>query len=299
MTTAVSTQDPIYKNPTAGAVIGGVVTGTAVKGSTKIPMNAVSKKAMRTIKNMSREISQEELTAVQNSVFNTIKRSGLEAKGVGVIKATAENSKEITEIMGKEINNSLFRFMPKIIKDICAYIFKAQMQGGENACYTFASKKIIMPEKELGLALFHETGHAMNANLSTIGRILQKCRLTTILAIPIAAIALFKTKKAPGEEPQTKMGKTTTFIKENAGKLTFATFLPILIEEAMASIKGNKYAKKLLNPELAKKVAKTNLLGFSTYLISAVATSLGIFLGTKVKDSIAKRKVAEVSEAQA
>ncbi|MDD3436331.1 MAG: hypothetical protein PHC64_04165, partial [Candidatus Gastranaerophilales bacterium] len=103
----------------------------------------------------------------------------------------------------------------------------------------------------------------------------------------------WKTKKAPNQEPKSTTDKTTTFIKENAGKLTFATFIPMLLEEGLASIKGNNFAKKVLSLELAKKVSKTNALGFLTYLGLTTLLSLGIYLGTKVKDAIAKPELVE------
>lgn len=79
--------------------------------------------------------------------------------------------------------------------------------------------------------------------------------------------------------------------------MTFATFIPTLLEEGLASIKGNNFAKKVLSPELAKKVSKTNALGFSTYLGLATLSSLGIYLGTKVKDAIAKPKLVKNKQA--
>ena len=33
-------------------------------------------------------------------------------------------------------------------------------ESGKNACYMFTSKKIVMQENKLGLAVFHEAGHA-------------------------------------------------------------------------------------------------------------------------------------------
>ena len=80
------------------------------------------------------------------------------------------------------------------------------------------------------------------------------------------------------------------FIKENAGKLTFALNIPILLEEGMATMKGNKLAKSVLSPQLAKKVAKTNRLGFATYLCLAVGSGVGVYLATKVRDAIVHGK---------
>ena len=155
---------------------------------------------------------------------------------------------------------------------------------------------ILLPEQKLSLTAFHEIGHAANANLSKIGKLLQKSRAPLMFGVMpiIALIALWKTKKAPEQKPQGAVDKTTTFIKENSGKLTFAAFLPILIEEAMASIKGNKFAKNAgLSTELLSKVVKTNKIGYLTYVGSALLTSYAIHLGTKVKDSIAKPKPIE------
>ena len=281
----------VYTKPGVGSILGGVIAGSMVQGAVgNGPQLIVSTDVMKKMKKISNSISEEASSQVEKTIFDTIKESGLEAKGVGVIKATKENAGEIANIMEKELNKGLTKYLPKDIRKFLGDLFSSQMKNGENACYTTVSKKIIMPEKELGLAMFHELGHAMNANLSTFGSFLQKSRALNLLAIPITLIALWKTKKAPGEEPKNGLDKTTTFIKDNAGKLTFATFIPILLEEGLASIKGNALAKKALSPELAQKVAKSNLLGFSTYLLAATLSGLGIYLGTKVKDSIAHKK---------
>lgn len=190
-------------------------------------------------------------------------------------------------------NNFLIKHLPENFKKIVSNIMDGMVSSGSNALYTFKSKAIIMPEKDMVLAAFHEMGHAANSNLSKFGKLLQKCRPLMLLAGPIALIALFKSKKAPDEKPEGAVDKTTTFIKNNAGKLTFLSFIPMLLEEGMASIKGLKFAEKALSPELIKKVAKTNKLGFITYMGLALASSLGVYLGVKVKDAIAKPKPVE------
>ena len=289
-------QEQQYKKPGAGAVIGGVLAGSTVNSLTSLSGQFVKSGIMNKTGKLNNLITADEFSQVEKAVSDTIKKSGLEAKGVGIIKATAENADEISRIMSKELDKTFLKHLPKQVKEVVGSIYSSQVTSGENAFYSSTSKKIIMPEKKLGLALFHETGHAMNANLSKFGKILQKCRPMAMLMLPIAAIALYKTKKAPGEEPKNNLDKATTFIRNNAGKLTFAAFLPTLLEEGLASLKGNKVAKQLLSPELAKKVAKTNALGFSTYLLTAVLSSLGIYLGTKVKDAIAKPEPVLLSQ---
>lgn len=294
MTTGINSNEQNYKKPSALAVAGGVVAGSITNNLVSQSRALYTPKIFKEMGKLSESLTADEFKQVEDTVSQAVKDTGLDKKGVGIIKATAENAEEITQIMSKEIDaNPITKIMPKFIKDIAATINTAQMASGKNACYTFASKKIIMPEKDLILAAFHEAGHAMNANLSTIGKALQKCRPLTMLMVPISLIALFKTKKADGEEPKNKLDKATDFVKKHAGKLTFLTFAPILIEEGMATLKGNGLAKKLLSPDLAKKVSKTNALGYLTYLGMAVLSSVGIFLGTKVKDKIAHNKTEE------
>lgn len=293
MSINMNTQEQEYKKPSTGAIIGGVLAGSAVNSLVCVPHKLVTPLILEKMSEISRNLSADEFSQVEKAVDDTIKNSGLADKGVSIIKATAKNADEINKIITQEIDKGVFKFLPTKVKEFFGKIFTSQMASGKNACYTFKSKKIIMPEKELSLAFFHEAGHAANANLSKFGKALQKSRPLAILALPIAAIALLKTKKVPGEKPKNKIDKTTTFIKENAGKLTFAAFLPTIMEEGIATLKGNKFAKQLLSTDLAKKVSKTNALGFSTYLLLATLSGLGIYLGTKVKDAIAKPELVK------
>ena len=84
--------------------------------------------------------------------------------------------------------------------------------------------------------------------------------------------------------------KFNNFLRNNAGKLAFIASLPMLIEEGMATQKGNKFAKKLLSPELANRVLKSNKFAYCTYLISAIFGALGAMLAVKVKDNAIEKK---------
>ena len=108
--------------------------------------------------------------------------------------------------------------------------------------------------------------------------------------LAIGAIAIFKRKKAEGEETNGVFDKVTTFIKNNAGKLTLASMLPMVAEELKASARGNALAKKILSPELAKKVVKANRWGALSYIATAGVTALAVCLGSKIRDAIAGPK---------
>ena len=102
---------------------------------------------------------------------------------------------------------------------------------------------------------------------------------------------IIKNKKAEGEQPKGFWDKTTTFIKNNAGKLTFATTLPMIFEEAIASFKGESFAKKLLSPELFKKVKLQNRTGLLSYIALGIFSGISAMLAVKVRDRIAQPDV--------
>ncbi len=283
-----------YKKPSVGAKIGGVVAGYALHGiATQPATKIISPNAMTKMAEISDNLSMDEFVQVENAIKDNLKKTGLADKGIEIVRASSENVQEIKDIMAKEFSKGIAKLYPKMIKTPLTDSSAIQATQGKNAFYAMQSKKLVLPAKGLSLAGFHEMGHALNANSSKIGKILQKSRAISALGLPIMLIALLKTKKAPDEEPKGALDKTTTFIKNNAGKLTFATFLPVLLEEGLASMKGNKIAKSALSPELAKKVAKSNALGFSTYLALATLSGLGVWLANKVKDKIAGPKLVE------
>ena len=290
----VSQQETQYKKPGVGAIIGGTIAGGLVQNTVTGLQQGIGLAAMQNMRKIASNLTADEFNQIAQATKDVMKTSGLKEAGVSILKANAKNNMQIKKTILKELNGGLLsKNFPKKLKHLLANQIKAQTDLGVNAFFAPLSKKIVMPDKSLGLAFFHEAGHAINANLSKFGKVLQKCRPLAALAIPIALIGLCKTKKAPNEKPKGIIDKVTTFIKNNAGKLTFASFMPIVLEEGLASIHAQKMAKSLLSPELAKKVAKTNAWGFATYAGLAVLAGLGSWLGVKVKDAIASPKPIE------
>ena len=110
-----------------------------------------------------------------------------------------------------------------------------------------------------------------------------------MLTAPLLTMyAVFTRASKPKEEGKELNGaqKTHNFVRNNAGKLAFVASLPMLIEEGMATIKGQKYANKLLKPELAKRVLKGNAIAYMSYLATAVFGALAAATAVKVKDKV-------------
>ena len=298
MTLKVENEQTKYKNPGVLALVGGITAGVATGLTALTPHKHFSPKLLQGLKDVNDSLTQDQFESLQTGIKTAFDKSKLASKGVSILRATGENSEEVSQAMLSQFNKGLFKFYPKESKEFISSLFGNIIENGDNACYVDAAKKIVLPETKLNLAFFHEAGHAINANMSVFGKILQQCRPMALLALPIALIALLKTKKAPGEKPKNKLDAAGDFVKNNAGKLTLAAFAPMLIEEGLATIKGNKLAKEVLNPELASKVAKSNAYGYGTYALLALGISAGIFIATKIKDAIASRKAVKTEKTE-
>ena len=260
-----------------------VASGVAVStGSLLITMPITNK-----LKKINK-LPADKVEILHNAAEQIVQNTGLAEKGVK-IKYIPESTKEIG-------------FFQKIINPLAA------IQAGENAAYTpkdimgilFGKKvkvmdgnTILMPKKGMATASFHEIGHALNHNFSKSGKFLQKLRPVSMYA-PLAIMAFAactKNSKSKNEgEDLSTVQKTKNFIRNNAGKLSFLATVPMLIEEGMATIKGQKLAKSLLSKDMLKAVSKNNKIAYLTYLSTAVCAGLSAFAATKIKDKMTGEK---------
>ena len=153
---------------------------------------------------------------------------------------------------------------------------------------------LIYHKKKMAPAAFHEIGHAHNFNNSKIWKCIQKSR-KTIFAIPLFLMSFItftrNTKPEEGKE-LTGMQKVTNFIRNNGVGLTVGATLPVIAEEVAASVKGCKWANKVLDKNLAKKVLQFNVLGGLSYLAIGACSVLGVHIGKKLKDNAVAKQEA-------
>lgn len=297
--------DKKYIKPATGAVLAGVAGGYATKGlassvATSVSSSICSKEFNNITKALS-EIDKNSLTKASKDVFESSK---LADKGVELIKAdffmvtpcTGTNKSLILDILKKEADNGVLKHCPQKLKDGMIKNYMKQIKNGQNAFFMPVTNKIVLPKIGCESAVFHEMGHAMNANLSKFGKYLQKCRPLAIIANVMFIIALLKTKKEKDEKPKGFVDKTTDFIKNNVGKLSFLAFVPTILEEGLASYKGEKLAKNFLSADLMKKVVKTNRIGLFSYTCVALVTALAARLGVQIRDEMAHKQPAETVE---
>jgi hypothetical protein len=270
---------------TTGAVVAGFGVGSlawAIPAQVgQIPI------ATSMIKGINLDVS---LDAVNRAFNNT----GLAQKGVNIIDASTEAG---VKTMNATLENAVPSFVKKI--PILNRMLNRQLsnasamtEAGVNAFFIPRANKIIINSKgKMNWAIFHEMGHAMNKNYGILGKVLAKTKIAGgIVAMTAIATALFKRKKVDGEKPQGTFDKITTFVKNNCGTIALLGWTPTLLEEGLATIKGNKIASKVLSPDQLKTLKKLNGKAWLTYVGMAVGAALLATVGSKVRDSIAKPK---------
>jgi len=226
------------------------------------------------------------------------KRIGnLPADKIELLHKTAEQAIKDTGLATKGVNIKYlkeqaipFKFIPKNIIE--------QIKQGSNAAFCpkgfnqFGANTILLPEKGVPFLAFHEIGHAMNVNLSKAGKALYYVARYTPQIAPLIALYGILTTKSENKDGKelTKGQKINNFIRNNAGKLAFGAIVPQLIEEGLATIKGQKLANKMLSPELAKTVLKGNATCYLTYLLGAIGIGVGSWAAVKIKDKLVEKR---------
>lgn len=194
-----------------------------------------------------------------------------------------------------------------LMSELRAKTLAIPYREGKNAGFIIDVNKIITPEKSLSLSVFHEMGHALNKNGGALLRNLQKIRLIgAMLSGYILMIALMNKRKKTDEKLENNSIKNVAqngadFVKRNAGKLTAIAFLPMVLEEAIASVRGQKIAKSFVNngtlsKKLFNKMVLSNILGLSTYILAMISAGITAKFAVDIKDKIQAKYEAKVMD---
>ncbi len=165
------------------------------------------------------------------------------------------------------------------------------VRKGCNAFFSSLFKVVCVNKEKFTSPIFHEIGHSINHYKSSFWRGVQKLRVFSSFApVVLLGAALFTPKKSEEQkEKQGFIGKSATFIKENAGKLATLSMLPLLAEELRASQVGNKLAKQYLSGDALKSVLKTNKISALSYSSAVVATGVCVCIANMVRDFVAHK----------
>lgn len=281
-----------------GAAIAGGVVGLAVPYAT-IADNFTAASASD-MQSMARFMSKlmPEVDTFENTAQNVTKimqETGLDKKGVKFHAIDKYSTESINDL--KNVINNNAKKSGKLYDRFKQNVFN-MFKEGANAAYFPDTKDVVVSKHNLYSSAYHELGHAMNANGGFAAKALQKARVLTPLGVsivaPIAlAVGIFhKVDNTKPQEDKSKLEKTADFISNNAGKLTLASYVPLLAEEGLASIRGVKHAAKHLSPDKVTKLAMNYTKAWGTYALVAGLVSGGVALGIAVTKGI-KAKFAE------
>lgn len=149
-------------------------------------------------------------------------------------------------------------------------------KNGNQAFYHPVINSVVAPKSNPSL-LTHELGHVKNAHMFKGAKpAIAAMRVCTLALAPamIPAIAIWQACSNKNDK---------SFIKENAGKLTFAAFLPMIAEEAAASWHAIKSSIKCEMPKAVIQNQKKALgLALGTYGIVAAVSGLAVAGVTKL-----------------
>ena len=285
-------------------------TGLLEKGVRAYSVQEISKKDIKNLINGLRQNKEN-----PEKLFSAFEEFGK--------KITTYSSEEqpALEIMKKEVAASkrfkrlvkipMFSEMKDTITDAGAKSQGLMFKLGMNAAYFPHGNGIITPSKTLQTSIFHEMGHALNNNGGVILKTLQKMRpmAKIVPAIVITDALLNKRKttdeKLPNNSVKNVIQNVRDGIKKHAGLISAAAMLPMVVEEGIASLRGQKLAKGLvkdgiLSKDLFKKIKLTNLGGFTTYAATMVGIGLATKVAVDVKDKIqAKYEQKKLAKFQA
>ena len=234
----------------------------------------------------SNSLTQDEINLVNDAADNVCKNiSKLSDKGVKINNITPETFevKHLKQALGK---------WAKPLTNMIPILAIAE---GKNACFSPVNNSVIINRNKLPLAVFHEMGHAHNFNNTKLWKAIQMSRTPLIcIGTALAFLPAFTKKQTAAEgEELTKEQKNKNAIRNSAPIVAAAAFIPIIMEEGMATVKGNKWAKQVLSPELFKKVVKLNKFGFAGYVITAVGYGLASLTAKVIKDHSDSKKAAQ------
>ena len=162
---------------------------------------------------------------------------------------------------------------------------------GKNACFIPKTKEVLINTDKICCAGFHELGHALNELKSKYGvKFLAKLRKPGYaIAALMEYFAIFSRTKPKGQPRN-----LTDIIEDNCGKIAFIAMLPIVLEEAIASIRGIKVAKKSgLESSLVNNLKKLYSKALLTYGARAVLGGLAVFASRKIMDYYTRPRPVE------
>ena len=260
-------------------------------------------------------LTPQDAAEYQKAIQLTLKNEGFDKYGVKICDAsTFEGANTINQIlddyrnhMQNKVTNAknplskyLYKKLAKIMINNVEKRHNAIFQG-KNACAMRITKKgtneiqrlILIDMKKLPQVVFHELGHHQNhRSLNKIADYFLYCFLRnqkyiscSILGILLVSLFTNKTQN-PDSNKSNPLYPVGKLIKDNCGKLAALACIPILAEETIASVNGQKLGEKYLPKKQWQSLTRAHLWSFSSYVKFTAIAGLSVYLANLVHDFI-------------
>lgn len=206
------------------------------------------------------EINEKDAFTLVNSM---LKNNEKKLKELSIIKVTHDG----LENLKTQFNNKKPSFWEKIFKKSDIIQKFEDVANGRNAFFVPKTNEIYAPVNKPTM-LLHEIGHAVNSKAFWGAKYLQiaGAYLPKIAPVFILSSAIYDSLRTPDKQ---------SFVKNNAGWLTMACFIPTLIDEATASLRVIRNSvKNNLSKSIIKNQKKFLGLAFCSYLGLTVASGI-------------------------
>ena len=273
------------------ASAGGIGTYYAGKKLVGIPINKM--------KNNLIKYATESNSIFKEPAINTLKTHNIKFANIqspfdlifddDFKKFDIEESKKPISKLKKYIE----KFFPQKLQEFFDKNFKSELENYTQGANAGAlNDKVFCNFDKISASAFHEAGHVKNYK-SKFGSFLQKCRnpyfSKALIGLSVLCAIFSVSQKNTEEVTNEKNSKIHCMLRKSSIGLAIAGTLPTVLEEGLASYKGNKMAKQVLSPENYRNIKKFNAKALTTYGAKAglvvgsiyVACKLGDFLGNK------------------
>lgn len=243
------------------------------------------RKILKDIKNIPHETNDTYWNAAQRAFTD----NGLDKKGIKVVDFNEKNLETtLNNLLKKAGLTNGGNKLEKYLKKRRANKLKKHLDAaaaGNNACYVPLTKEVLVNKEKMSFATFHELGHSINHTSHGFKNFLAKIRGKFALAIP-ATLAIGLIERPNKSNTDGHKQTAGEFIKKHCGLIAGLCMVPVVAEEGLASLNGQKMAKNVLDNKSYKKLVNLNTKAFSTYVLSAVVVGLCTQLAVFVKDKI-------------
>lgn len=164
-------------------------------------------------------------------------------------------------------------------------------EKGLNAYFDRGTKSFVVNMDKKAVSLFHEMGHGLDfldPNISQIMKAYKNPKYHKFSLLGILAISLLTNKKSKQEieESNNPLVGVGQFVKNNGGILAMLALAPAVMEECLASVKGQKLAKSVVPKELLSRVTKNHWHSALGYITWGLSAGLAIYSANLVRDKI-------------